>query len=214
VSPALASTRADRVAAADAFANRTRGLERQLLQADKRAVAAREARRAAAQSCADVFKSAPPMRREDLKTIYFEHLVGGLWSVDAPIYGSWVSDLRRSKRIDRSPVLARGADALRTELRLIDAGIRRFVDACAIVTRWRDAGWTDAARPSELTFSDGFQRGEIATYELRIQAARNQVRRYAHHPVSIGIDEVDARVHATEGCDAIGKLLFPDDYEC
>ncbi len=211
---ATASTRADRVAAADAFAKRTASLYRKKEAAYGRASAAREARRAAAQGCLAVLRSSPNSARDELKTVYFEYLSGALWSVDAPIYGSWISDLRRSRRIDRSPVLARAADALRFDYAAADYIYRAFPDACATASAWRDAGWSPAAGPlTRLTLPDLNDRRREA---IR-QEASAQLQRYS--PLwdqigTLGIDEIDARVHATESCDRIGELLFPSDYEC
>ncbi len=210
--PAVASTRAERVAAADAFARRTLSLHRQIAAADARAVAAREARRAAAQPCAGVWQSAPAARLEGLRDIYFWYLSGGLWSVDARLYGSWIADLRRSKRIDRSPVLARAADGLRGDYAVVNHVYRAFPDACATVTAWRDAGWSDTANPITPVAAAAPRASERGKRE-----ASAQLYRYSKlwdHIGTFGIDEIDARVHATKGCDAIGKLLFPDDYEC
>jgi len=210
---ASASTHADRVAAADAFAKRTATLYRKQEAADGRATAAREARRQAAQSCAGVFQSSPNSAREELATIYFAHLSGGLWSVDAPLFGSWISDLRRSKRIDRSPVLARAADALRSDYANAAFIYRAFPDACATVTAWRDAGWSDAASPLSRLRPPSFNERR---HEAILDEATRQLRRYSPLWDRIGtlsIDEVDARVHATESCDRVGELLFGSDYD-
>jgi hypothetical protein len=211
--PALASTRAQRVAASDTVARRTFNLYRAIDAADARAIAAREARRTAAQPCLAVWQSAPATRREDLQDIYFWHLSGGLWSVDAPLYGSWISDLRRSKRVDRAPVLARAADALRDDYRVAEFIYRAFPDACATVTAWRDAGWSAAASPVAALKPPAFDEGR---HEAIIRQAAAQLRRYSRlwdRIGTLGIDEVDARVHATQTCDRVGELLFPDDYD-
>jgi hypothetical protein len=211
---ATASTRADRVAAANAFAKRTATLYLKKEAAYARASAAREARRTAAQGCVAVFQSSPNSARDELATVYFEYLSGALWSVDAAIYGSWISDLRRSKRIDRSPVLARAADALRTDYAAADFIYRAFPDACATASAWRDAGWSPAAGPlARLTPPNLDDR----SHEAILREASRQLQRYSplwHQIGTLGIDEIDARVHATESCDRIGELLFPSDYEC
>jgi hypothetical protein len=212
---ARAPSHGERVAAANAFAKRTLGFDRQQRAADGRARQALATRRGAAQGCLAVFQSAPPARFEDLKTIYFEYLSGALWSVDAPIFRSWIADLRHSKRIDRSPVLARAADALRRGHASADFIYRAFPDACATVTAWRDAGWSAAAAPPALHgggfvpppgHGDAFAQEragarELVRYARSGAAARKILRR--------GTDEPDERVHEHTGCDAIGALLFP-----
>jgi hypothetical protein len=210
---AVASTRADRVAASDAVARRTLSLHRQIQAADARAVDAREARRTAAQGCLAVWQSAPAARREDLQDIYFWYLSGGLWSVDAPLYGSWISDLRRSKRVDRAPVLARAADTLRNEYADAAFIYHAFPDACATVTAWRDAGWSDAASPIASLKPPALDEKR---HERIIREAAAQLRRYSRlwdRIGTLGIDEIDARVHATDSCDRVGDLLFPYDYD-
>ena len=214
------STRSERVVAAKVFAQRTLSFSDQRRSASGQARQALDAQRAAAQGCLAAWNSAPAARHDDVGLIYFEYLSGALWSVDAPLYRSWIGDLRRSKRVDRSPLLARAADALRRAYAVAEIAYRAFPDACATVTRWRDAGWTEAARPAELnaiyTRVVDFARpsGAAALDEAQRQLVRYAGRRgaVAGAIVAGGIDEDDARVHAHSGCDAVGALFFPDDY--
>jgi hypothetical protein len=212
---ARAPSRGERVVAANAVAKQMLDFARQQRSADGRAKRALAVRRGAAQGCLAVFESAPPSRFENLKTIYFEYLSGALWSVDAPIFRSWIADLRRSKRIDRSPVLARAADALRRDYAYADFIYRAFPDACATVTAWRDAGWSDAAAPPAL-YGGGFVPlpGSGDAFAL-IQAGARELVRYARGGAAAAkilkrsIDEPDERVHKHTGCDVIAALLFP-----
>ena len=151
---AAPSTRADRVAAANAFTQRTLTFASDQARGRDDALRALAARRASAQDCLAVWQSAPPARRADLGVVYFEYLSGALWSVDAPLFRGWITDLRRSRRIDRSPVLARAADALRRRYVIANTIYTAVPDVCATVSRWRDAGWTDAARPGVLASID------------------------------------------------------------
>jgi hypothetical protein len=210
---AVAPSHGQRVAAANAFAKRTLGFDRQQRAAGRRARKALATRRGAAQGCLAVFQSAPPSRFEDLKTIYFEYLSGALWSVDAPIFRSWIADVRNSKRIDRSPVLARAADALRRDYAFADFIYRAFPDACATVTAWRDAGWSDAAAPPAL-HGGGFVPPLGGDGVAQQRAGARELVRYARGGAAAGMilrrstDEPDERVHKHTGCDAIGALLF------
>jgi hypothetical protein len=212
---AQASSRTDRVAASNAFAQRTLTFFRKQQAADGRATAALTARRAAAQQCIGVFESSPAKARDELATVYFEYLSGALWTVDAPLYGSWIHDLRASRRIDRSPVLARAADALRIDYRFADLAYTAFPDACATATAWRDAGWSSDARPM-AKFEQLIVAYDERAHERVLSDASRQIRRYSKFGDGIGglgIDEVDARVHTHMGCDRVGELLFPGDYD-
>ena len=104
------------------------------------ALRALAARRASAQDCLAVWRRHRRRGARDLGIVYFEYLSGALWSVDAPLFRHWITDLRRSRRIDRSPVLARAADALRRDYAVANTIYTAVPDACATVTRWRDAG--------------------------------------------------------------------------
>ena len=214
------STRSDRVAAAKVFAQRTLSFGEQRRAASRQARQVLDAQRRAAQGCLEVWRSAPAARHGDVGLIYFEYLSGALWSVDAPLYRSWIGDLRRSKRVDRSPSLARAADALKRAYATAEIAYRAFPDACATVTGWLDAGWTEAARPAGLNAI----YAQVVDFEPRsgatalVEAAR-QLARYAGRRgaaagaiVARGIDEDDARVHAHSGCDTVGSLFFPDEY--
>ena len=176
---AAPSTRAERVAAANAFAQRTLTFERDRDASRDDALRALAARRASAQDCLAVWRAAPPARRGDLGIVYFEYLSGALWSVDAPLYRGWITDLRRSRRIDRSPVLARAADALRRRYVVAHTIYTAVPDACATVTRWRDAGWSDGARPAVLAETDKLAAGFDAADDKRIAAGASQLVRYA-----------------------------------
>jgi hypothetical protein len=219
VAGARPSTRAERVAAADAFASRTLTFDREQRAAGADALRALAARRASAQDCLVAWQAAPPARRGDLGLVYFEYLSGALWSVDAPLFRHWITDLRRSKRIDRSPVLARAADALRRAYLVASRIYTAVPDACATVIAWRDAGWTDAARPAVLAAIDGLASGgSEAGDEDLVAAGGRQLERYARHGkaaaavLRIGVDEPDARVATRAGCDAVGALVLPGDY--
>lgn len=218
--PATPSTRAERVAAADAFAQRTLTFDRARDAARDDALLALAARRASAQDCLAVWQSAPAARRNDLGIVYFEALSGALWSVDARLFRHWITDLRRSRRIDRSPVLARAADALRRRYVVANAIYTAVPDVCATVTRWRDAGWSDAARPAVLAATDALLRGQDNGDTKRIDAARRQLVRYARRGgrraaevLRIGVDEPDELVETHTGCDAVGALVLPDAYK-
>ena len=217
---AAPSTRAERVAAANAFAQRTVTFERDRDTSRDDALRALAARRASAQDCLAVWQAAPAARRGDLGIVYFEYLSGALWSVDAPLYRGWITDLRRSRRIDRSPVLARAADALRRRYLVAHTIYTAVPDACATVTRWRDAGWSDAARPVVLAETDKLAAGFDAADDKRIAAGASQLVRYARsglrqaaEVVRAGVDEPDSLVASHTGCDAVGALVLPDSYE-
>ncbi len=212
------STAAERVAAANAFAQRTLSFASQRRASDQDARRALAARRAAAQDCLAVWQAAPLGVRGDLSFIYFEYLSGALWSVDARLFRHWITDLRRSRRIDRSPVLARAADALRRDYLVASAVYTAVPDACATVTRWRDAGWSVAARPPLLDAVAKLVSGQPLN-ATEIAAGAAQLVRYARRGkdaarvLSVGVDEPDARVNAHTGCDAVGALVMPDEYE-
>lgn len=219
--PALAkpSTKAERVAAANAFTQRTLTFARARRAAQDDALRALAARRATAQDCLAVWQSAPPARRGDLGIVYFEYLSGALWSVDAPLFRGWITDLRRSRRIDRSPVLARAADALRRDYVVANTIYTAVPDACATVTAWRDAGWTDGARPAVLAATDKLLAGPGTRNGEEIAAGGRQLVRYARRGrdaadvLRAGVDEPDALVGSHAGCDAVGALVQPDAYE-
>ena len=217
---AAPSTRAERVAAADAFAQRTLSFDRDLRAGRDDALRALATRRAIAQDCLAVWQSAPPARRGELGIVYFEYLSGALWSVDAPRFRGWITDLRRSRRIDRSPVLARAADALRRRYLVANTVYTAVPDACATVTLWRDAGFGDAARPAVLTETDKLLAGRgDGDDDDRIAAGRRQLVRYARRGraaaeiLDVGVDEPDSLVERHAGCDAVGALVLPDRYE-
>ena len=216
---AAPSTRAERVAAANAFAQRTLTFQRQRTAARDDALLALATRRATAQDCLAVWQSAPPARRGDLGLVYFEYLSGALWSVDARLFRSWITDLRRSRRIDRSPVLARAADALRRRYVTAATIYTAVPDACATVSRWRDAGWSDGARPAVLAAIDALLLDQGTEDEKLIEAGRRQLVRYARRGgqaadvLGAGVDEPDALVETHTGCDAVGALVLPDAYE-
>jgi hypothetical protein len=220
VASARPSTSAERVAAANAFAHRTLSFDSQQRAAEPDALRALAARRAGAQGCLAAWQSAPLALRDNLAVIYFEYLSGALWSVDAPLFRHWITDLRRSKRIDRSPVLARAADALRRDYSVANTIYTAVPDACVAVTRWRDTGWSVAARPALL--------GEVARLAgaapsidvtLKSKGAAQLVRyarsgKDAAAVLKIGVDEPDARVNNTQtGCDHVGALVMPDVYD-
>lgn len=214
------STRADRVIAANVFAERTLTFSSQQTVADVGAMRALAARRAAAQHCVTVWRSAPLDLRTQLTYVYFEYLSGALWSVDAALFRHWITDLRRSRRVDRSPVLARAADALRRDYEAANAVYTAVPDACATVTAWRDAGWAAAAAPAVLgKLSEVVKRAD-GPDAILIDAGVRQVARYARRGklaadvLRVGLDEPDERVDAHTGCDAIGALLQPDVYVC
>lgn len=214
------STRAERIAAAEAFAQRTLTFKSQQTAARRDAELALVTRRAKAGDCLAVWQSAPVARRGELGIVYFEYLSGALWSVDAPLFRHWITDLRRSARIDRSPVLARGADALRRSYLLASSAYTAVPDACATVARWRDAGWAEAARPPVLGLLDDLiAAGSFGSQGAEIAAARRQLVRYARRGkaaaavLEVGVDEPDERVNAHTGCDPVGALVLPDAYE-
>jgi hypothetical protein len=213
------STRAQRVAAANAFAHRTLTFASQQTAARRDGARALAARRGAAQDCLSDWQAAPPARNAELGLLYFEYLSGALWSVDAPLYRHWITDLRRSARIDRSPVLARAADALRRQYGVANAIYPAVPDACAAVGRWSAGGWTDAARPALLTNLDVLVKGVYAMDATLLAAGGRQLVRYgrrgkaAAKVLLAGVDEPDARVNAHTGCDAVGALVLPDDYK-
>jgi len=215
---ARSSTRAERVAAANAFAQRTLSFADEQRAAGPDARRALAARRARARRCLAVWQSAPPARRADLGVLYFEYLSGGLWSVDAPLFRHWITDLRRSRRIDRSPVLARAADALRRAYAVAHPIYTAVPDACAAVTRWRDAGYADAARPAVLAAVDAVAMRYGVADERLLAAGRAQLVRYARKGAAaaevlrVGVDEPDARVAKHTGCDAVGALVLPGTY--
>jgi hypothetical protein len=219
--PAGARTpsRTDRVAAANAFAQRTLSFARQQRAAFGRANKALAARHVAAQACLAVWQSAPLGRIDDLRVIYFAYLSGALWSVDAAIFESWIGGLRRSKVIQRSPALAGAVDWLRVSQAEADVVYRAFPDACATVTRWRDGGWTDAAR--EQVLAPLHQRPAplmLALQGKELPRAQRELRRYARSGkaaakiLRVGTDEPDARVHFHTACDELAVLLFPLEY--
>jgi len=216
---AAPSTRAQRVAAAGAFTQRTLTFQRQRDVAQDDALLALAARRASAQDCLAVWQSAPPARRDELGVVYFEYLSGALWTVDAPLYRHWITDLRRSKRIDRSPVLARAADALRRRYVVATTIYTAVPDACAAVARWRDAGFGDAARPVVLAEIDKLVADGDGGDDERIAAGARQLVRYARRGRAAaeilrgGVDEPDALVETHTGCDAVGALVLPGAYE-
>ncbi len=219
--PALAkpSTRAERVAGAKAFAQRTLTFGSAQTAARADALRALAARRATAQDCLAVWQAAPPARRDELGLVYFEYLSGALWSVDAPLFRHWITDLRRSRRIDRSPVLARAADALRRRYALANTIYTAVPDACATATRWRDAGWSDAARPPLLAAIDKLFAGSDDGDDELIAAGAKQLVRYAGRAgksaaevLRVGVDEPDSLVESHTGCDAVGALVLPDAY--
>jgi hypothetical protein len=213
------STAADRVAAANAFAQRTLSFASQQSAAGQDALRALAARRAAAQGCLAVWQSAPLGVRDDLAFVYFEYLSGALWSVDAPLFRHWITDLRRSKRIDRSPVLARAADALRRAYSVANTVYTAVPDACATVTKWRDAGWSVAARPALLDAVARLSRAAQSADDALVAKGAAQLVRYARRGeaakvvLKVGVDEPDARVNIHTGCDAVGALVLPDVYE-
>lgn len=212
------STPAERIAAANAFAHRTLSFESQQRAAQEGALRALAAGRAGARDCLAVWQSAPLAVRGDLALIYFEYLSGALWSVDAPLFRHWITDLRRSTRIDRSPVLARAADALRRDYAVANPIYLAVPDACATVTRWRDAGWSPAARPALLDAIARLAAGAQSTDDTLIAKGAEQLVRYARRGkaaadvLRIGVDEPDARVNAHTGCDAVGALVMPKEY--
>jgi hypothetical protein len=220
--PALAkpSTPAERVAGAKAFAQRTLTFDAAQKAARADALRALAARRATAQDCLGVWQGAPPARRGDLGLVYFEYLSGALWSVDAPLFRHWITDLRRSRRIDRSPVLARAADALRRRYGVANTIYSAVPDACATVTRWREAGWSEAARPAVLAAIDKLVgAGDDGDDDL-IAAGAKQLVRHAGRAgkggaevLRVGVDEPDSLVESHTGCDAVGALVLPDAYE-
>ena len=214
------STRAERVAAANAFAHRTLTFEAQQAASQPDAAIGLTIRRASAGDCVAVWRSAPPARRADLGILYFEYLSGALWSADAPLFRHWITDLRRSVRIDRSPVLARAADALRSDYTFANTVYTAVPDACAAVTKWRDAGWSDAARPAVLATIDALPKSFDADNAALITAGSGQLKRYAGRRgkpaakvLESGVDEPDDRVNAHTGCDPVGALVLPDSYE-
>ncbi len=218
---ARSSTRAERVAAANAFALRTLSFDSQRRAARPRALRSLAARRAAAQHCLAVWQSAPLQRRGDLGLIYFEHLSGALWSVDAPLFASWIYDVRRSARIDRAPVFARAAEALRRDYVVANRVYTAVPDVCATVTTWRDAGWSDGARPAVLGLLDRLLAGASTLNATEIAKGARQLAVYAPRrgknaaPIlKTGVDEPDALVATHTGCDAVGALVLPDDYDC
>ncbi|MEA2219826.1 MAG: hypothetical protein QOJ35_2452 [Solirubrobacteraceae bacterium] len=216
---APASSRAERVVAADAFAARTLTFDRRQRAARARAMRALGGRRRAAQTCLAVWQSAPLWLREDLGLVYFEYLSGALWSVDEPLFRSWIYDVRTSARVGGSPQLARGAEALKGDYAAADRVYRAVPDACATVTRWRDAGWGEAGRPPLFAIVAGLRPGPDALRAKALDAARRQLVRYARHGpaaarvLSVGVDEPDARVDAHIRCDAVGALVLPDAYQ-
>lgn len=216
-----ASSRADRVAAADAFARRTAHLADRLAASRVRARRAQAARRTAARACLPAWADAPLSRRDDLATIYFEALSGALWSVHGPLFGSWVSDLRGSARVRRSPVLRRGAAALRRQVRGANEIYGLYPDPCAVVTAWRGAGWSDAARPAGLAVTDDLGERFPEADARAVAEAAHQVavygrfrRRTVAELLSTGVDEPDALVTSGTSCDPVGALVAPSEYEC
>lgn len=220
VASAAATSHSQRVAAANTFAKRTLSFESKRKQAEGRARAALQARRTAAQACFEVFRSAPSNRREDLRTMYFQHLSGGLWTVDAPLLRSWIVDLRSSGRVDRFATLARAADALRRQYVVANIFYKAYPDICSTVRNWEHSGWTEEARKTALAGITGKVDDPPRSGDQRLlDRARTALRRYARRGepaakiVEIGTDEPDERVHVHSGCDAVGALLFPDEYE-
>jgi len=219
---AAVSKRSDRVTAAEAFAKRTLSFEAKRVKVEQDARAALQARRSAAQSCATVFETSPTNRREDLRTMYFQYLSGGLWSVDARNFRSWIGDLRRSKRIDRFPTLARAADALRRQFVVANVFYKAFPDICRTVIEWRAADWSLAGRRQALSgitgrIADPPRKGDQARLDSAVKALGEYAKngKAAGKILDIGTDEPDARVHVHTGCDVVGQLLFPDEYkEC
>ena len=214
------STPAERLAAANAFAQRTLSFERQQAAARDDALRVLDDRRRSVQACLSVWQAAPLARRGDLGLVYFEYLSGALWTVDAPIFRHWITDLRRSARIDRSPVLARTAEALRRDYVIANGVYTAVPDACAAVTTWRDAGWAAAAKPAVLRLLDRLVAGSNTLNATEIAKGGRQLVRYARRGklaaevLRVGVDEPDARVNAHTGCDAVGALLQPDVYVC
>ncbi len=217
---AATTTRAERVAAAETFAKRTLGFEKKRLDAQKRARAVLQARRTAALACLPVFMSAPAVRREDLKTMYFQYLSGALWSVDAPLMRSWIVDLRRSGRIDRFATLARAADALRREYAVTNIFYKAYPDICATVDNWQRAGWTDEARKTAIAgivgkLDDPPRSGDRRLLDRAEKALRTYARPNgltAAKILDIGTDEPDERVHFHTACDPVAQVLFPEEY--
>lgn len=214
---ARASSAAERGAAARALAHRTLSFDRQRRAAYPRARAALGTRRHAAQACLALWNGAPLARRGDLGVIYFEYLSGALWSVDGSIFHAWTRDLTLSPNVRRSPVLGRAADALGRDYTFAQDVYRAFPDACATLTAWHTAGWSDAARPAALAKLDGLSAD--ATRPATLGAAAAQVVRYAPSEgkaaakiVRVGVDEPDVRVNAHHGCDPVGALVLPDEY--
>ncbi len=214
------STRAERIAAANAFANRTIDLDRKLRAARGRGREALAARRRAAQGCLAVWRSAPRRVYDDLRILYGVYLNGAVWSVGAPLFGSWIADLRASRRIDRSPVLARAADALRPDYRFADRLYRGFADACATITAWRGSAWRNSARPAGFAPIDTVMREGLPRDFEVVDAASRQLRRYARSGdraariLNFGVDVPDYRNRSTTICDPVGELLFPDESGC
>lgn len=213
------STPAQRTAAANAFAQRTLSFASQQTAAERDAKRGLAARRGAAQSCLAVWQSAPLALRDDLGLVYFEYLSGGLWTVDAPLFRHWITDLRRSKRIDGAPVLARAAEALRRDYTVANTIYTAVPDACATVTKWRAAGWTAAARPALLDTVARISAVGRSLNLAEISKGGAQLVRYARRGtqaakvLKIGVDEPDVRVNAHTGCDAVGALVLPDAYQ-
>ena len=151
--------------------------------------------------------------------MYFEYLSGALWTVDAPLFRHWITDLRRSRRIDRSPVLARAADALRRDYAVASTIYTAVPDACATVTRWRDAGWSDRRAAGGARRDRRRSRGPATATRSAIAAAAAQLARYARRGkaaaevLRVGVDEPDSLVETHTGCDAVGALVLPDAYE-
>ncbi len=215
------STPAARLAAANAFAQRTLSFDRQQTEAADDALRVLADRRRAAQACLGVWQAAPLARRGDLGLVYFEYLSGALWSVDAPIFRHWITDLRRSARIDRSPVLARAAEALRRDYVIANGVYTAVPDACAAVTTWRDAGWGEAGKPAVLRLLDQVVARSTPLNATEIAKGARQLVRYARRGgkdaaevLKVGVDEPDARVHSHTGCDRVGALVLPDEYDC
>jgi len=214
------STRAERIAAANAFADRTIDLDRKLRAARGRGHEALAARRRTARKCIVVWRSAPARVHDDLRILYGVYLNAAVWSVDAPRFGSWIADLRGSRRIDRSPVLARAADALRSDYRFADSLYRAFPDACATITTWRGGAWRDSARPAGFAPIDRVMREGLPRDDELVDSAIRQLRRYARsgdraaHILSFGVDVPDYRNRLTTMCDPVEELLFPDENGC
>jgi hypothetical protein len=142
-----------------------------------------------------------------------------LWTVDAPIFNGWISGLRRSKVIQRSPALVGAVDWLRVSHANADVVYRAFPDACATVTRWRDGGWTDAAREQALApLHQPAAPLMIALQGKERPRAERELRRYARsgraaaRTLDVGTDEPDARVLFHTACDDLAVLLFPVEY--